>query len=370
MGTCKHCGKSAKTVSDVIGYCAQCIRGHFNEVWPDIKRVHDETRRLHGLPTDPPRAADGKACPLCHHQCLIPEGGRGYCGLRRVANGRLIGGRPHEGNLSYYHDPLPTNCVADFVCPAGSDCGYPRYSVAPGPEYGYRNLAVFYQACSFNCLYCQNYHFRVRTASPDRITAEELAAAADDRTTCICYFGGDPSPQILHALKTSTLAVRNADNRVMRICWETNGAMQRPFLQRMADLSLESGGCIKFDLKAWDPGIHHALCGVPNIATIENFRWLSTLIPRRPELPLLVASTLLVPGYVDEAEVTAIATFLADLNREIPYRLLAFHPEFQLRDLPPTSKSHAECCRAAAERAGLRRISIGNLHLLGNDYTC
>jgi pyruvate-formate lyase-activating enzyme len=110
--------------------------------------------------------------------------------------------------------------------------------------------------------------------------------------------------------------------------------------------------------------------GVSNTATIENFKWVSTFIPRRPEPPLVVASTLLVPGYVDEAEVTAIAAFLAELNPEIPYRLLAFHPEFRLRDLPPTSRSHAECCRAAAERAGLQRISFGNLHLLGNDYTC
>jgi pyruvate-formate lyase-activating enzyme len=25
----------------------------------------------------------------------------------------------------------------------------------------------------------------------------------DKKTTCICYFGGDPTPQILHAIKSS-----------------------------------------------------------------------------------------------------------------------------------------------------------------------
>ncbi|MFC1834248.1 radical SAM protein [Thermodesulfobacteriota bacterium] len=370
MGECKHCGKTEITVSDVIGFCADCIRLHFDELWKDIKRVHDETRSFHGLPTDPPRAENGIRCPLCFHGCEIAEGGRGFCSIRRVENGKLRGGRPQEGNLTYYFDPLPTNCVADFVCPAGQSCGYPEYSVATGPEYGYRNLAVFYQACSFNCLYCQNYHYRDDAHSGVRVTAEELADAADERCSCICYFGGDPTPQILHALKASRRALSSAANeeRILRICWESNGSAQLPFLKIMAGLSLESGGCIKFDIKAWDEGIHLALCGVSNSHTLGNVRYLSALIGKRPDPPLFIASTLLVPGYVDIEEVSAIANFLAKLNTNIPYRLLAFHPTFRLTDLPRTSAAHATRCRDAALKAGLRRVSIGNTNLLSNDY--
>jgi pyruvate formate lyase activating enzyme len=84
-----------------------------------------------------------------------------------------------------------------------------------------------------------------------------------------------------------------------------------------------------------------------------------------PDAPPLIASTLLVPGYVDEEEVSGIACFVASLNPEIPYRLLAFHPDFRLRGLPATSRSQAERACAAAAEAGLSRVSIGNLHLLG-----
>lgn len=322
----------------------------------------------YGLPCEPPRSERGIGCALCFHKCRVPEGGMGYCGIRRVDEGKLKGGHPHEGNLTYYYDSLPTNCVADFVCPAGGDTGYPQYSVSRGPEFGYKNLAVFYHACSFNCLYCQNYHFKDQTFSAAIVTAEQLAKAADKKTSCICYFGGDPSPQILHALKASTLARGKAENRVLRICWETNGATERPLLKKMAQLSLDSGGCIKFDLKAWHDGIHYALCGVSNQNTLLNFRWLSRLISERPDPPFLVASTLLVPGYVDVEEVTPIAHFLADLNPAIPYRMLAFHPEFCLKDLPSTAKSHALRCREAAEKAGLKRVSVGNVHLLGHGY--
>jgi len=368
MGTCNHCQKSDRTISDTIGFCADCIRADFDTVWPQIKKVHDHSRRAYGLPIDPPRADDGIGCGLCVHSCRIPEGKTGFCGQRRVKNGRIIGGRPHEGNLYYYFDPLPTNCVGDFVCPAGTGCGYPQYSVAKGPELGHRNLAVFYHACAFNCLYCQNYHFKDRTFSSTNIPAKKLAQAVDKKTTCICYFGGDPTPQILHALKTSKLALKNDHDRILRICWETNGAMQEPYLSMLADLSLKSGGLIKFDLKAWSKEIHYALCGVTNSKTLENFRTLSRLIDKRPKPPLLIASTLLVPGYVDEPEVKQIAGFIAGLNPQIPYSLLAFHPQFYLNDLPTTAKSHALACREAAFDAGLNNVHIGNIHLLANDY--
>ena len=368
MGTCKYCDRSARTISNVIGFCADCIRAHSEEVWPEIKRVHDQSRKAYGFPAEPPRAADGLACPLCVHRCQIPEGGRGFCGLRRVEKGKIRGGRPHEGNLSYYYDPLPTNCVGDFVCPAGTGCGHPLYAVSNGPEYGYKNLAVFYHACSFNCLYCQNYHFKDQTLASSIVSSRELAMAVDDKTTCICYFGGDPTPQILHALKTSKLSLKQKSNQILRICWETNGTVQEPFLTMMAEISLRSGGCIKFDLKAWDEGIHRALCRVTNRKTLENFKTLSRWISKRPEPPFLIASTLLVPGYVDEHEVGAIARYISDLNPEIPYSLLAFYPHFYLKDLPTTSRTHALRCKEVAEDQGLKRVHIGNIHLLGEDY--
>jgi pyruvate formate lyase activating enzyme len=136
----------------------------------------------------------------------------------------------------------------------------------------------------------------------------------------------------------------------------------------MADLSLRSGGCVKFDLKAWDEGLHKALCGVTNQKTLDNFKQLSKRIPERPDPPFLIASTLLVPGYVDEQEVDAVARYMSSLNPEIPYSLLAFYPSFYLQDLPTTSRRHALRCQETAKNAGIRRVHLGNEHLLSSDY--
>jgi len=275
---------------------------------------------------------------------------------------------PSEANVDWYYDPLPTNCVADWACPGGTGAGYPRFAYRPGAEYGYKNLAVFYQACSFDCLFCQNWHYRQRIEQKVRMTATDLANRADEATACICYFGGDPTPQLPHALKASRIALDRSRGRILRICWETNGNMHPNLLQSMVELSLKSGGCIKFDLKAWSEMLHLALCGVSNRRTLENFQRVAMRFQERPDPPLLVASTLLVPGYVDEEEVGHIARFLASLDPEIPYALLAFHPCFYMSDLPRTSRQHAEACLERAMAEGLKRVRIGNLHLLNEAY--
>jgi pyruvate formate lyase activating enzyme len=364
--SCRLCGQTATIFSPRLGYCAACIRTRFEQVWPEIEAYHHESRRAFQLPVKPPQDPAGKACTLCFHACRIPEGGVGFCGARRVVEGRLRGGNPAGAGVSFYYDPLPTNCVADWFCPGGTGRGYPTYACTDGPERGFENLAVFYHACNFNCLFCQNWTFKRRTFAPEKMSALELAEAAHARTACMCYFGGDPTPQLPHALATSKLALAKADKagRKLRICWETNGAMQEAWLKPILESSLTNGGIIKFDLKAFSEELHLALCGVSNSQTLQNFARLASRFGERPEVPLLTASTLMVPGYVDLEEIHGLARFIAALNPEIPYSLLAFYPQFYLPDLPVTSRDFALAARQVAVNAGVQHVNLGNVHLL------
>jgi pyruvate formate lyase activating enzyme len=364
MGECVICGRRSGQISAALGLCAACILADAPEASTWAAEAHERSRREFGLPPQPPRARGGARCQLCANLCRIGDGEIGYCGVRRNDGGRLVGGDADAAAVSWYHDPLPTNCVADWVCPASTDAGYPRFTDTRGPESGYTNLAVFYEACSFDCLFCQNWHYKQHSVRGPRRIAADLAAAADRRTRCICFFGGDPACQVEHALAAARAARREAGERILRICWETNGSESREALERMAEVSLDSGGCIKFDLKAWDEPLHRALCGASNRRTLANFEHLAALVARRPQPPPLIASTLLVPGYVEAGQVGRIAAFLARLDQTIPYALLAFHPCFEMMDLPVTSRRQAEQCLAAARAAGLTRARIGNVHLL------
>jgi len=364
MATCKICQKSSPYISKNPGVCIECIRNRPEESLNIANLCHRKSRLYYGLPPQPPKADDGILCKICANECKISDGNYGYCGLRKNEKGKLISPLYNQGKLSWYLDPLPTNCVADWVCAGGTGAGYPEFAYTSRPEYGFYNLAVFFHACSFNCLYCQNWHFREETFKPKTRTISELLSSLNPAVSCICFFGGDPSPQIIFAIQASRIALEQKQGKILRICWETNGSMHKAYLKRMAELSLITGGCIKFDLKAWDENLHIALTGVSNKRTLENFALLSNYFKKRPSPPILVASTLLVPGYIDKKEIENIANFIASLNPEIPYRLLAFYPSFYMNDIPPTPKSLAYECYEIALKSGLKKISLGNEHLL------
>ncbi|MEM0017749.1 MAG: radical SAM protein [Candidatus Korarchaeum sp.] len=318
-----------------------------------------------GLPPEPPRGR-GVRCGLCDADCVIPEGRVGYCGLVMNDEGRLVNlaGAPEYGILEYYYDPIPTNCVAHWFCPASTGLGYPKWTLRDGPELGYYNLAVFYGACNLDCFFCQNWFFRKLTLSKRPLVSfkKVVEAALSYPVTCVCFFGGDPAPQVANALLVAKELMRRTS--LMRVCWETNGHLNGRTFRAVLEVAMRSGGNVKFDLKAWDPGVYLALTGRELGMVYENAREALRLSEERKEVPLFTASTLLVPGYVDEEEVRMIAKFIASVNPETPYSLLAFHPSFLMTDLPKTSRRHALEAERVAREEGLTRVHIGNPWLL------
>jgi pyruvate formate lyase activating enzyme len=136
------------------------------------------------------------------------------------------------------------------------------------------------------------------------------------------------------------------------------------FLKKFAPLGLESGGTQKFDIKFWSEELNIAITGISNKNTLRNFELLGEYIKDRPNPPFLSASTLLVPGYIDDEEIRGIAKFIASIDERIPYSLLAFFPQFEMSDLPLTLRKDAVRYAEIAKKAGLKNVRIGNVHIL------
>lgn len=340
MIPCTTCGKNPAALH--IGMCLSCIRSRER----NFARIHAPVRESCGLPSAPPRTPGGRQCRLCANECSMGRGEQGFCGMRTNLAGTLKPLTPHGTALAYaYLDPLPTNCCAAWFCPGSEEEGY--------------NLAVFLYGCSFNCLFCQNAsHKMVRTA-PELTEDELVRHACDSRVRCICFFGGSPEPQFPFALRVAR-RVGLECGRLVHICWEWNGAGNPRLVEVAAQISLKTGGTVKFDLKAFDVNLHRALCGTGNERTLDNFCRVGEITQGTDTL---TATTLLVPWYVDAAEVGKIARFIASIDDDIPYSLLVFHPDYMLNDLPITPRPQVEACVAAA-RQYLNRVNVGNTHLL------
>jgi pyruvate formate lyase activating enzyme len=369
MLKCKICGKGYEGLSSFLGVCRECIRKHWKKAKEFVDKAFTIRKELE-LPTFPPRELEGIECKDCGNRCKIGEAKKGYCGLVVNENGKLkrILGTKKKGLFHYYYDPHPTNCTAAFWC-GSTGIGYPKYSIMPKREVGFLNLSVFSGSCNYFCLYCQNtsWHEMVKSYKPT-MTVEELVNAINRKTTCACFFGGSASVQpefIFSFMKLARKRKEELNLKVFRICFEDSGNFSWYWLKKIAKLSLESGGGIKFDLKtAPRSNLNLALSGISNEQAYENFERLIDLHHERPEVPFLRASTLLVPHYIDLKEIEGIAKFIADLDKSIPYSLLAFYPHYKFFDVGFTSRSFALKCLEVCRKIGLKNVRVGNVHLL------
>ena len=358
MGKCELCGKEASLVSTFLGVCRSCIIDKPEKALEITDEKHTTSRRRFSLPY--PKPSEGVICGLCGNDCKIPEGQVGFCGLSKNDKQRLV--RTGELVAEAYYDPHPTNCVPMQFCGA-SGIGYPEYSYKRGRETGYHNLSVFCVGCSYDCSFCQNWHYREMVNRKERyvISKHDFESMVHSKVSCICFFGGDPCVQ-LGEINDYCREVEGK-NEILRFCLETSGNFNQELLKEFADISLRSGGGIKFDLKFWNSNLNKAITGVDNKNSYECFRMLGDLHRERRKVPFLRASTLLVPRYITPDEVEQIAKQVAEVSPDIPYSLLAFSPRFEMRSLPFTTKKLALECKDRATKH-LDKVRIGNRWLL------
>ncbi len=329
---CVGCGK--RIYSKTIPLCPECARKD-STLYRELHKTLDRTLDTGEI-----------KCCLCSNFCRFGESTLGLCGLRGTSEGKRFNlATPKKALLSYYEDPLPTNCCNAWFC--------------KGSKLRGTNLAVFYYGCNFDCLFCQNWQHKSIELAKAYSVDDMVEAAMKERVKCICHFGGSPEPQLAFALRFSEKA---ANEKELMVCWEWNGAGREKYVRKAAEISSRTQGTIKFDLKAWNENLHRILTGRSNKASLENFARVYDVAPE-----VLSATTLLVPYYVDEMEVEKIASYIASFDTRIPYSLLVFHPDYRLRDLPVTPLEQVKKCYNAAKKH-LERVNVGNLHLLGLNF--
>jgi pyruvate formate lyase activating enzyme len=284
------------------------------------------------------------ACRLCAHFCEIVPGKTGFCGVRENRDGKLF-------SLVY------GDVIASHVDPIEKK---PLYHFFPGSL----SYSVATIGCNFRCSFCQNW--QISQASREKNgglsgqnlePSEVVTAALKHGCRSISYTYTEPTIFFEYAYDTARLAKKKGIANV----FVTNGYMSA---QALETIHPYLDAC-NVDLKSFREDFYKKICRASLEPVLESIR-----LMKRLDIWVEV-TTLVVPGQNDSSEELAeIAGFIASVDRNIPWHISRFHPDYLYTDSKATPLDTLSRALEIGRNAGLHFIYIGNVLGMSEDTLC
>lgn len=282
-------------------------------------------------------------CMLCPHNCIISENKKGVCGVRQNKEGVLY---------SLVYDKL--NCM--HIDPVEKK---PLYHFYPGEA----AMSVATMGCNFKCDFCQNSELSQSPKTPiNKIEGENISAEEIVKTTIanncriIAYTYSEPTIYYELAYDTAKLA----HEKGLKNVFVTNGYINPEPLKKIAPYM----DAANIDLKSFSEGFYQKICGGKLKAVLDSIKlyhklgiWIeltTLLIPEKNESP---------------GELKKTAGFIASLDKNIPWHVSSFHPDYRMMDSHRTPLPVLEKAYEIGKKAGLNYIYLGNVHSDEHDNT-
>jgi pyruvate formate lyase activating enzyme len=272
-------------------------------------------------------------CKLCPRQCVIDDRERGYCGVRENRGGT-------------YYSLVHSRVVAAHVDPIEKK---PFFHFLPGTL----AFSIATAGCNVNCKMCQNWD--ISQVRPEQVRStyappEKVAALArQNQCTSIAYTYSEPV--IFYEYMMDTALAGHAQ-RVKSVV-VTGGYIEPEPLKELC----AAVDAIKVDLKAFSQKFYQEVVNgdlKPVLDTLVTLRKLGMW----SEIVYLVVPTL----NDSEQEFKALVRWVkSDLGVDVPLHFSRFHPEYLLKNLPPTPIETLERAKAIADAEGIRYVYIGNV---------
>ena len=298
-------------------------------------------------------------CYLCAHNCKIAEQKFGFCGVRQNIDGIL-------------YTQVYGKVIASHIDPIEKK---PLYHFFPGSS----AFSIATIGCNFRCGFCQNWEIsqslfrkgqspslRLRSGQAGTVPVFEgedfspqeiVQAALKNNCKSISYTYTEPTIFFEYADETAKLAKEKGlyNNFV------TNGYMTKECLE-MIKPYLDAANV---DLKFFRDSSYRKICQSslePVLNSIRLMRKLNIWVE---------ITTLVVPGENDsEEELRDIAEFIASVDKNIPWHVSRFHPDYQFIDHEATPESTLKKAQEIGYKSGLSYIYVGNVWGWGNDTYC
>jgi len=216
--------------------------------------------------------------------------------------------------------------------------------------------------CNLHCLNCQNWQLSQRGGDEMetiyRADPPDLVKAAkEEGCQSIAYTYSDPIVFYEYVYDTSTLAHMEGLTNV----FITAAYINKKPLRKLCGV-LDAANA---DLKAFDDDFYRRV----NSAHLQPV--LDALVTMREEGVWLEVTNLLIPTLNDDlALIRRMVRWIRDeLGEGTPLHFSRFHPQYRMRNLPPTPGEALDRARNEALDAGLQFVYIGNIPGHGGSST-
>ncbi|MCM8786495.1 MAG: AmmeMemoRadiSam system radical SAM enzyme [Candidatus Omnitrophica bacterium] len=275
-------------------------------------------------------------CFLCNHNCLIALDNFGRCRVRQNKNGSLYSlnyGEVVAANI----DPIEKKPFFHFLV-------------------GSVSFSIACVGCNFSCDFCQNWeisqekeakklNIKTNLVTPDEIINLALKANCPS----ISYTYTEPTIYFEFAFDCCKLAKQKG----LKNAFVTNGYISKDSLEYISAY-LDAANV---DLKSFNEDFYKKICKATLKPVLENI-----ILMKRLNIWVEV-TTLLIPGLNDsKQELKKIAEFLVSVDKNLPWHISAFHPDYKLTNIQATEFTSLKIAYQIGKEAGLNYVYIGNVY--------
>jgi pyruvate formate lyase activating enzyme len=281
------------------------------------------------------RLDDGRVqCDVCPRHCRLHDGQRGMCFVRARCGGEVVL-TTYGRSSGFCVDPIEKKPLNHFL---------------PGTPV----LSFGTAGCNLACRFCQNWSISksrevdtlADAASPEAIADHALALGC--RSVAFTY--NDPVIFLEYAIDVAR-ACRARGLRTVAVTAGYMDAEPRVELYQHMDAA-------NVDLKAFSEKFYRDVCAGHLQPVLETLEYLE-----RHTHVWFEITNLMIPGLNDsEDETDALTRWVGEhLGPDVPIHFTAFHPDWKMRDRPPTPAATLRRAREIAIRNGIRYAYTGNI---------
>ncbi len=288
------------------------------------------------------RLANGRVrCDVCPRACTLHDGQQAFCFVRAAQSGEVVL-TSYGRSTGFCIDPIEKKPLNHF---------FPGTAV----------LSFGTAGCNLGCKFCQNWDIskaREIERLSSRAYPEDIARAASEHgCTSVAFTYNDPVIFLEYAMDTA----RACRERGIKSVAVSAGYMTLEARRRFFSVI----DAANIDLKGAEELYRKSCYG--HLGPVQE-----TLVYLARETDVwLEVTTLLIPGANDSPDEVARLCdwFVNALGPDVPLHFSAFHPDFKMRDRPPTPPSTLVRARQQAQAAGLSYVYTGNVHDVASQST-